>query len=98
MEIKVTVNDIDYDTIIKNALPLLKEKSDNKIVKIVAGIIDMPGDLPLKMISTIPQETQNELVAYIVNLKKDTIANIITESLGKKGFPIEVGDIEMLNI
>lgn len=98
MEIKVTVNDIDYDTIIKNALPLLKEKSDNKIVKIVAGIIDMPGDLPLKMISTIPQETKNEFVAYIVNLKKDAIANIITESLGKKGFPIEVGDIEMLNI
>lgn len=97
MEIKITVNDIDYDTIIKNALPLLKEKTDNKIVKIVAGIIDMPGDLPLKMISTIPQDTKNELVAYIVNLKKDTLANIITESLEKKGFPIKVGDIEMLN-
>ncbi len=98
MEIKVKVNDIDYDMIIKNALPLLREKSDNKIVKIIAGIIDMPGELPLKMISTIPQDTKNELVSYIVNLKKDAIAEIITESLGKKGFPIEVGDIEVVNL
>ena len=98
MEIKVRVDDIDYDTITKNALPLLKEKSDNKIVKIVAGIIDMPGELPMKMISNIPQDTKNELVAYIVNLKKETIATIITESLGKKGFPVQVGELEIINI
>lgn len=98
MEIKVKIDNIDYDTIIKNALPLLKEKTDSKIVKIVAGIIDMPGELPLKMISTIPQDTKNELVAYIVNLKKDAIANIITEGLRKKGFPVEVGEFEIINL
>lgn len=48
----------------------------------------MPGDLAMKMISAIPQETKNELVAYIIDLKKETISNIITDSLVNKGFPI----------
>ncbi len=97
MEIRVKVDNIDYDTIIKNALPLLREKSDSRIIGIISGIVNMPGDLPMKMIAAIPQETKDELVAYIINLKKDTIIGIITDSLEKKGFPIELGDLEVIS-
>lgn len=96
MKIKAEIGNIDYDNIIKNALPLLKEKNDSKIVSIISGIVNMPGELPLKMISAIPQETKNELVAYIINYKKDTIISIITESLCKRGFPVEISDIEII--
>ena len=98
MKIKVQIGNIDYDTIIRNALPLLKEKNDSKIIGIISGVVNMPGDLAMKMISAIPQETKNEFVAYIINLKKETIANIITDSLVNKGFPIEVCDIKIVNI
>lgn len=96
MKIKAEIGSIDYDNIIKNALPLLKEKSDSKIMNIISGIINMPGELPLKMISAIPQETKNELVAYIINSKKDAIINVISESLAKRGFPVEISDIEII--
>lgn len=96
MQIKAKIDKIDYDNIIKNALPILKEKSDSKIMNIISGIINMPGELPLKMISAIPQETKNELVAYIINSKKDAIINIITESLSKRGFPVDISDIEII--
>lgn len=96
MQIKAKIEKIDYDNIIKNALPILKEKSDSKIMNIISGIINMPGELPLKMISAIPQETKNELVAYIINSKKEAIINIITESLSKRGFPVEISDIEII--
>lgn len=95
MKIKAEIGNIDYDNIIKNALPILKEKNDSKIVSIISGIVNMPGELPLKMISAIPQETKDELVAYIINYKKDAIISIITESLFKKGFPVEISDIEI---
>ena len=97
MEIRVKIDNIDYDTIIKNALPLLKEKNDSKIISVISGFFNMPGNLAMKMISAIPQQTKNELVAYIINLKKETISNIITDSLGNKGFPVEVGDLEVIN-
>lgn len=97
MEIKVKVDHVDYDSIIKNALPLLREKSDNRIISIISGIVNMPGELPLKMIAAIPQETKDELVAYIINLKKDTIIGIITDSLEKKGFPVELGNLEVIS-
>jgi len=95
MEIKAKIGNIDYTNIIKNALPLLKEKNDSKIMGIISGIINMPGDLPMKMISAMPQETKDELVAYIINSKKEKFINIITESLEKKGFPIEISDLEI---
>lgn len=97
MEIRAKVDNIDYDTIIKNAMPLLREKSDSKIISIISGIVNMPGELPLKMIAAIPQETKDELVAYIINLKKDTIINIITDSLRDKGFPIELIDLDIIS-
>lgn len=96
MQIKAEIGNIDYDNIIKNALPILKEKNDSKIMKIISGIINIPGELPLKMISAIPQETKNELVAYIINYKKEAIIGIITESLSKKGFPVEISDIKAI--
>lgn len=96
MKIKAEIGSIDYDNIIKNALPLLKEKSDSKIMNIISGIINMPGELPLKMISAIPQGTKNDLVAYIINSKKDAIINVMSESLAKRGFPVEICDIEII--
>lgn len=96
MEITAKIGNVDYDNIIKNALPILREKNDSKIVSIISGIINMPGELPLKMISAIPQETKNELVAYIINYKKDSIIKIITESLEKKGFPVEISDMKII--
>lgn len=97
MEIKVKIGNVDYDNIIKNALPLLKEKNDSRIVGIISGIINMPGELPLKMIAAIPQETKNELVAYIINAKKEAIINIISESLEKRGFSVEITDLEIIS-
>lgn len=73
MEIKAKIGNVDHDSIIKNALPLLKEKKNSKIMGIISGIINMPGELPLKMIAAIPQETKNEIVAYIINYKKEAI-------------------------
>lgn len=96
MEIRAKIGNIDYDNIIKNALPILKEKSDNKIVGIISNIINMPGELPMKMISALPQETKDELAAYIINSKKETIINIITESLEKRGFPVEISDFDII--
>lgn len=96
MQIKAEIGNIDYDNIIKNALPILAEKNDSKIMGIISGIINMPGELPLKMISAIPQETKNELVAYIINSKKDAIISIISESLVKRGFPVEISDLEIV--
>ncbi|MGN0598312.1 MAG: hypothetical protein ACI4JK_00335 [Oscillospiraceae bacterium] len=97
MEIKAKIGNVDYDNIIKNALPLLKEKNDSRIVGIISGIINMPGELPLKMIAAIPQETKNELVAYIINAKKEAIINIISESLEKRGFSVEITDLEIIS-
>lgn len=59
MKITININDINYESIIDQAIPMLKEKAqtDNSaILKMVSGILNMPGDIPKKMLNALPQE------------------------------------------
>ena len=96
MNIKANIGNIDYDNIIKSALPILQEHKDSKIIGIISGIMNMPDNLAIKIISSIPQETKDQLVAYIINHKKEAIIGIIEESLSKRGFPLEIINLEII--
>lgn len=98
MEIKIKVRDIDYDKIIRAVLPMLKEKaaeSDNKALKMVAGILKMPGDIPLKMLAALPQETKDDLVIYLFDHYKAKIIEAVHNVLTEKGFEVSIEDIEI---
>ena len=50
MELKIKIKDLDYDSIIKAAIPILKENadsSDSNGLKFIANILRLPGELPL---------------------------------------------------
>lgn len=96
VEISLKINEINYDSIIEKAIPLLKEKAqtDNSaILKMVSGILNMPGDIPKKMLNALPQETKNELVAYLINNNKNKVIGWLQDTLVNKGFEIEIDDL-----
>ena len=98
MELRIKVNEIDYDSLIKASLPVLKKKaktSDRGVLKLVAGILEMPGDIPLKMLSALSKETKDEIVIYLVEHYKENIILWIQKSLLDKGIVAEISDIEI---
>lgn len=51
MKLTLNINRINYESVIEQAIPLLKEKAknDNSILfKTLSGILSMPGDIPKK--------------------------------------------------
>ena len=98
MELKIKVKDLDYDSLIKAAISILKENADSSGsngLKFIANILRLPGELPLKMISALSQEKKDEIVVYLVNRYKEKIVEWVQNSLKEKGFIIEIDDIEI---
>ncbi len=98
MKITLNISNINYDSIIEQSIPLLKEKAkaDNSVLlKTISGILSMPGDIPKKMLNALPQQTKDELVVYLINSNKDKIAELLQNTLADKGFALQIDDIEI---
>ena len=99
MELKIKVKDLNYDSLIRAAIPILKEgaeSSDSNGLKFIANILKLPGDLPIKMLSGLSQERKDEIVVYLVNHYKEKIIEWVQNGLKEKGFIIEIDDIEII--
>lgn len=98
MNITLKIRDINYDSIIEQSIPLLKEKAkadNNILLKTISGILSMPGDIPKKMLNALPQETKDELVIYLINSNKGKISELLQNTLTNKGFVLQIDDIEV---
>ena len=98
MKITLNINNIDYESIIDQSIPLLKEKAqadNNILLKTISGILTMPGDIPKKMLNALPQETKDELVVYLINSNKGKIVELLQNTLANKGIELRIDDIEI---
>ncbi len=97
MEIKIKVDNINYESILKVLMPLLSENKGDSEKKIASKFIAMfgKGTLATKMISLIPQDAKDNMVMHFVNDQKDFIISIIKEKLGELGIEVQINDIEI---
>ena len=78
IEIKMTVDDVDYEEILETLYPLLEERLYNKIENpLLAGLLSKMKGLPMvtikAMLKTLPQKTKDELVVLCLNYYKENI-------------------------
>ena len=96
MEIKINVDNINYDSIVKALMPLLNKNSDGTDNKMKNKILSMfGGGFTTKMLSLIPQESKDNMVMHFVNDQKDFIINMISEKMSEHGIEAEIKDIEI---
>lgn len=97
MEIKINVDNINYDSVLKVLLPLLNKNSGGSENKIANKFIKMlgKGNFASKMLSLIPQESKDNMVMSFVNDQKDFIIGMISEKMSEFGIEAEINDIEI---
>lgn len=97
MEIKINVENINYDSIVKVLLPLLSKQSDSTENKIASKFIGMfgKGNFASKMLSFIPQESKDNMVMHFVNDQKDFIIEALSKKMDEFGIEAEIKDIEI---
>ena len=100
MEIKLTVENIDYASLIEKLLPLVEDKlqeSDGVVEKLLVGLTKVPSYLIKATVNAFPQKTKDEIVAFLVNKNRETIEEILMDSLRQKGITMQVSNIEIEN-
>lgn len=96
MEIKINVDNINYDSIVKVLVPLLNKNNDESENKMKNKVLSMfGGPFASKMLSFIPQESKDNMVMHFVNDQRDFIINMISEKMRETGIEVEIKDIEI---
>lgn len=96
MEIRIKVDNINYDSIVKVLLPLLNKNNSENENKMKNKILSMFGaPFASKMLSLIPQESKDNIVMHFINDQRDFIINMISEKMSEYGIEAEIKDIEI---
>lgn len=100
MDIKIQIQEIDYDAIAKTLYPSLKENirsSNGGSKKILSGLLNILGEIPLKALSIIPQHTKNELTVYLINHVKEKLMAQLQKILNENGLLLSLESPEIIN-
>ena len=97
LELKILVDDIDYNSVTELLVPLLAEKleKDGKggiLGGVLSGNTDMAVSMARTLLNTMPQEKKDELVVQLVNKNRDKLLQKGRELAAKNGVRLRLCD------
>ena len=98
IEIKLTVDEIDYDSIAELLVPLLAEKMQENgglMGKVVGINSELATKAARKLLHTMSQEKKDELVVELLTKKREVLMEKGTNLAKKKGIGMLIKDISV---
>ena len=98
MEIRLKVEDIDYASLIEKLLPLVANKlqeEDGVVEKLLYGLTKVPSYLIKATVNAFPQETKDDMIAYLVNKNSENIEEILMDSLKQKVITMKISSMKI---
>jgi hypothetical protein len=95
IKVEIELNDIDYDSLIEQYLPLMLEKlrqSGNPASKLISG--GMPASMAKMILRKLPQPLKEQLTADLINSNKNKIAELLQETARQNNVRLSIGDIK----
>lgn len=98
LELKILIDDIDYNSVTELLVPLLAEKleKDGKggiLGNVLAGNTNMAVSMARTLLNTMPQEKKDELVVHLVTKNRDKLLQKGGELAAKNGVRLRLCDI-----
>lgn len=97
MKITLEVNDLDYGAVIAALLPLVHgklEKEEGSVTnRILLKLTALPPHLARRMVNLLPRETQDEIVALLINKNSARIAELAVGMAKEKDIPLRIDGI-----
>jgi hypothetical protein len=98
IELKFLINEINYGDVVVYLMPYIKWDDLNVPAALKAVARTHGAESAVKhIIGLMPQEKQDELVAYIVEHNRDRIIAGLTNEAAKRGIRMKLNDVEMNN-
>lgn len=103
IEVRITLNDVDYSQIVDYAIPLItgklaEKKPDSKTVALLRGLRGLPGGVAKLMLSALPQETKDDMAACFIEAYQQELCETVNTFAESKGLAVSVNQIEVRNI
>lgn len=98
MNIKIQLQEIDYNTIAESFYPSFLKKnasSSNKFHSGLFRLLQLLGDLPLKTLSLSTQKQKNGIAAFLLNNKKEFLMKQLQELLASNEILLTSEDPEI---
>lgn len=100
MNIKIQIQEIDYDALAESLYPSFKENissSNRSSRKLLSGLLNILGETPLKTLSIIPQSKKTELAVFLINHIKEHLMKQLQERLRDTGISLTSESPEIIN-
>lgn len=98
IEIKLKIEDIDYDSVADILAPALKDRIDGSEFPAWARLLflagGMNGDAFKKILSRVPKDAIDDFVVKLLNEKGDKTAEFLEEIASSKGVNIKISDVK----
>ena len=98
LELKILIDDIDYNSVTELLVPLLAEKLEKDgnggiLGNVLAGNTNMAVSMARTLLNTMPQEKKDELVVQLVTKNRDKLLQKGGELAAKNGVRLRLCDI-----
>lgn len=104
LKLEVTLNEINYSSIIVNTLPKLlndlayKDEKINKLMALLYNQNVVPSVMLANAINTLSQEQINNVIVGIATLYSDEIVKTTNNIINKEQVEIEIARIKVDNV
>jgi len=101
IELRIRLDNIDYDSLARQALPLVLEKlgdthGDSKALKALRDLGNLPSGVVQMMLKALPQSTKDAIALAFLQSHKEELAGQICRLAERKGIHFDVAEIEAL--
>lgn len=91
MELKITISDVDYDSLARILLPMLRERLDGTVL----GRLGVNEATAAGILRRLPQEKKDALLAAYVNRNKAKVIATLQDAARLKGVGVTIDDVRM---
>ena len=98
IELKVLIDDVDYDSIAEFLIPLLaesmgREQKGGILGGVLAGNPEMITSMARKLLHTMTQDKRDELLVQLVNKNRDKLLEKGRKAAEEKGIGVRLCDV-----
>ncbi len=98
LKFEISLNEIDYNSVITNLLPMIlnnmsmKDDKSGELAKVLLDMNEIPNQMIIAALNVLPQEAKDELVVKISSLYKEEIIDSLNHLVGEQHITAVVSD------
>ena len=103
IELKILIDEIDYDSVADFLVPLLVEKLKKEdrtglFGSVLSGISAMASNMARGLLEKLPQEKKDELVVQLLTKNRDKLLETGRTAAAKNGIRLQICDVSAKKI